>query len=274
MKIVFKEWHTIAGWLRLGAIIGIVALFVFKLDLTKLIFKKTVEEMKGPVITETMTAAQYTEIAELMNRANMEKPEVAQPQIMETGKIVTAPITNTIPESTTAPETESPRTGSFYRYTDDNGVFVIVDDPEKVPSRYRAKMKVSEGSDMQRTAVVIRNNRVYVPVSIGYQGRTIKVQLLLDTGATGVTISQEIAQQLGIRPDNSRRSIITIADGTKIIGYNTTADFVNVGPKTKQGIMLHVMPRQGREDSGLLGMSFLADFEHTLDVKSQVIKWL
>jgi hypothetical protein len=35
-----------------------------------------------------------------------------------------------------------------------------------------------------------------------------------------------------------------------------------------------IIPKEDAEETGLLRMSFLADFQHTIDLKAGVIKWL
>ena len=102
----------------------------------------------------------------------------------------------------------------------------------------------------------------------------VTVSLLIDTGATGVVISPAIAQRLGIRLEEVTQGVTTVADGRKITNYNAIADFVAVGPKTKKALHLSILPHENNEETGLLGMSFLADFPHILDVKSQVITWM
>lgn len=174
----------------------------------------------------------------------------------------------------TQPQPEIQRTGAFYTFTDKNGMVSIVNELERVPSRYRSNMKVSTGSNIQTTAVIIRNNQIHVPVTIGYQGRTVSVYLQLDTGATGIVISPAIAQRLGIRREATRQGITTIADGSKVQTYITPADYITVGQKTKRALDLNIIPRVGGEETGLLGMSFLADFPHMIDTKAQVIKWM
>lgn len=174
------------------------------------------------------------------------------------------------------PQPEENRAGAIYTFTDENGVLTMVSDREKVPNRYRANMKVSSasGSNPKTTAVIVRDNRIYVPVTIGYRGKMVTVSLLIDTGATGVMISPAIAQRLGIRLEETTQGVITVADGRKITNFNAIADFIAVGPKTKRALQVNILPHENDEETGLLGMSFLADFPHMLDTKSQVIKWM
>lgn len=177
-------------------------------------------------------------------------------------------------ESYIQPQEETPRTGAFYTYTDKSGVVAIVNDIEKVPSLYRSSMKVSGESNVHSTAVIIKNNQIHVPVTINYQGQTVSVYLKLDTGATEIVISPAIAKRLGIREEATRKGISTIADGSRVVTKIAPADFVTVGNKAKSQIDLHIIPRAGNEETGLLGMSFLGDFPHMIDMKAQVIKWM
>ncbi|MDD2540644.1 MAG: retropepsin-like aspartic protease [Desulfuromonadaceae bacterium] len=171
---------------------------------------------------------------------------------------------------------EDSHAGAIYTFTDGNGILTMVSDKEKVPIRYRANMKVSSasGSNSKTTAVTVRDNRIYVPVTIGYRGKMVTVSLLIDTGATGVMISPAIAQRLGIRLEETTQGVTTVADGRKIANFNAVTDFVAVGPKTKRALQVNILPHESNEETGLLGMSFLADFPHMLDTKAQVIKWM
>lgn len=235
-----------------AAILSIAVVFftyvVFKIDFTRLIFGKIGEPAE-------------------------ETNQVTQSKIEPTRVITKEPILSEIKPP--SPQPESDVVGSIYRYTDKNGVLAMVDSLEKVPSRYRANMKVSGIPDnTKRTAVIVRNNQVFVPVCIGYRGKMVNVYLLLDTGATGVTISPAVAQHLGIMPEDTKQGVSILADGTTRPNASATAAFVSVGPKTKQNLELHIMPRAGGEETGLLGMSFLSEFSHMVDVKAGVIKWM
>lgn len=100
------------------------------------------------------------------------------------------------------------------------------------------------------------------------------MQLVVDTGATGVTILQAVAEKLGVRTEDTKPGSITVADGSKVAAAHITADKVKVGPKTVRNIELVVIPSVGDQYTGLLGMSFLGEFPHVLDVKAKTIKWL
>jgi len=212
----------------------------------------------------------------IFGEINQAKQHQEQSSVIEEAKTSQVAVEETTNNNTRPQQPESTNGSSIYRYVDDSGIIVMVSDLDRVPTRYRAKMRVLAGytHSQNATSVIFRDNQVYVPVSIGYQGRTVNVQLLLDTGATGVIISPSIARKLGIVEASGRQNLITLADGSKINSYIVMAEHITVGPKSKKDIALQVIPREGSEESGLLGMSFLADFPHMIDTRSQVIKWM
>src|SRR5450631_2777393 len=111
------------------------------------------------------------------------------------------------------PRPENIRDGSIYRYEDDNGLIVMVDELDKVPVRYRAKMKSSSGLyGQQRTAVKVQNNQIWVPVTIAHRGRTVTTLLLLDTGATNTSISPALARRLGVQTSETSSGRASLAE--------------------------------------------------------------
>lgn len=222
--------------------------FIFKINFTKLIFGE---------IKTTQTVAE-----------GVTKPYVQKSAITEIS-------TGNQKEPSSQTSIIAPKRGDIYRYIDQNGTIVMVSDLEKVPSRYRSSMTVLSGSNnTQSTPINVNNNQIYVSATINYQGRTVKVQLLVDTGATGISISPSVARKLGIQEGQGKQVSTTLADGRKTFSYEVIAEQVTVGPKSKRNMNLQIMPRKGNEETGLLGMSFLGDFPHMIDTKSQVIKWM
>ncbi|MDD5285763.1 MAG: retropepsin-like aspartic protease [Desulfuromonadaceae bacterium] len=162
---------------------------------------------------------------------------------------------------------DAAQSGKIFMHTDANGVVSMTDDIDKMPSSYKEKEK-------EKTAVIVKRNQIYVPVTIGYQGRSVNVYLILDTGATGVTISPAIARRLGIKTENTRQGFSIIADGSKVVTHIATADFVSVGPKIKRAIDILILPHASGLETGLLGMNFLGEFPHMINMKAQVINWM
>lgn len=126
----------------------------------------------------------------------------------------------------------------LFQYTDKDGVIVMVDDEGKIPSQYRKKVKnnrSSSGGD-RYTGVIIRGNKVLVPVTLSFRNETVQARLLLDTGASVTAISQQLANRLGIKHEHTNRTVGRVADGSFITAYNTIVDYMQVGPKTKQSV--------------------------------------
>lgn len=79
----------------------------------------------------------------------------------------------------------------------------------------------------------------------------VPVEVLVDTGATTVTVPEPLARRLGL--PRGRRVLATTANGT-IVTYATRLDSVQLG-----GLIMHNVPAtiNPNHDEILLGMSFL-----------------
>jgi predicted aspartyl protease len=166
----------------------------------------------------------------------------------------------------------------FFQYTDQNGTVVIVDDESKIPQKYRKKTRTTKadpGGGSKSTAVRVKNNQVSVPVRFGYRNTTVDAWLLLDTGASTTLISTDLADRLGIKPDNTQLSLSQVADGRVVKSFRTHVDYMAVGPKMKHNAEVSIMPSNGTGlgFDGLLGMNFLVDFHYHLNMNSQTIEW-
>jgi len=171
-------------------------------------------------------------------------------------------------------QTQGAKVGSIYKYTDESGMIVMVDDLDKVPKKYRNKMQVTGGnSGQQRTTIKVVNNQVWVPVTISHRGRSASTWLLLDTGATNTSISPALAQRLGIQPAETVGGSATLADGRVVQTATVVVDQVTVGPKSKQSLNVQIIPRANGEETGLLGMNFLGDFPHMIETGAGIIRW-
>ncbi len=83
------------------------------------------------------------------------------------------------------------------------------------------------------------------------------VVFLLDTGASDVSVAQDLARQLGLR----RGAPLTMQTaGGLVTGYATRLDSVRLGDIEQRGVRASINP-QAVDDQVLLGMSFLRHLE-------------
>lgn len=79
-----------------------------------------------------------------------------------------------------------------------------------------------------------------------------KVKVLVDTGATGVAISQDIADKLNLKSINAVRTNTANGDS---IGYMVRLESVQIGGVSASNVAAMIAP--GLDGDVLLGMSFL-----------------
>lgn len=107
-----------------------------------------------------------------------------------------------------------------------------------------------------RVQVVLEQNRSGHYVATARINRT-PVQVLVDTGATDVSIPAALAGKLGL--ERGARVMVTTANGTVPV-YTTRLDRIRLGDIVLRDIRATINPH-GQADFVLLGMSFLRRLE-------------
>ncbi len=133
-----------------------------------------------------------------------------------------------------------------------------------------------EAEHLKKTVTKVRilKNRVLVPVTMGYYGREITVELLLDTGASITAVSSNVAEQLELGA--GKRSAARVAGGGIVRTRIVKIEYLKVGPKIYNEPAIMVFKKKGpaQDFHGLLGQDFLLNFVYTIDYEKSLIVWL
>ncbi|MFW1676867.1 retropepsin-like aspartic protease family protein [Pontibacter sp. JAM-7] len=104
--------------------------------------------------------------------------------------------------------------------------------------------------------VVLQRNRAGHYIAPGTING-VAVRFLLDTGATSVSIPQQVAERIGLK--RGTRYQVRTASGTADV-YTTELDHIELGGISLDNIRAHINPHMAG-DTVLLGMSFMQHLE-------------
>ena len=182
----------------------------------------------------------------------------------------------------------------IFSYRDDKGAIHFTDDISKIPKQYRnreqgvRKHREARGAyratpqpsvAIELPGSVSSNGEVQVPlIPVGggnflietvLNGR-VKARLMLDTGASLITLTEEIGNKLGVSPySNSAELPFNTAGGENWMPL-VALEMVAVGSAetrlVEASINSHI-----KEIDGLLGMSFLGDFRFEIDRTNKLL---
>ena len=138
------------------------------------------------------------------------------------------------------------------------GIYSIVDNIQNPNKSFRLgndaqSVTLKRGLDGHYRAEALINNQ--------------KVDVLIDTGATGVAISQAIADKLGLKSIDAVRTNTANGDS---VGYMVRLESVKVGGVEAQNVAAMIAP--GLDGDVLLGMSYLGRMDVRLFKNEMTIK--
>ncbi|MDD5409722.1 MAG: retropepsin-like aspartic protease [Candidatus Omnitrophica bacterium] len=142
---------------------------------------------------------------------------------------------------------------------------------EKVKAQERAKeAELLREYEPKQVNVDKQSGHVMVTTTLN---KKVKANLILDTGASLILLSNKIAGNLGINTNaNSATPVeLIVADGRRIKARMVILDTVSVQDSEVKNIEAAILPEKESAsipEDGLLGMSFLKKFNFKIDQKN------
>ncbi|MFA6130170.1 MAG: retropepsin-like aspartic protease [Candidatus Omnitrophota bacterium] len=142
---------------------------------------------------------------------------------------------------------------------------------EKIKAQERAKeAELLREYEPKQVNVDKQSGHVMVTTTLN---KKVKANLILDTGASLILLSNKIAGNLGINTDaNSATPVeLIVADGRRIKAKMVILDTVSVQDSEVKNIEAAILPEKESAsipEDGLLGMSFLKKFNFKIDQKN------
>jgi hypothetical protein len=173
-----------------------------------------------------------------------------------------------------------------YRYVDKNGVVFWERDQAKIPAEYRSSATLNYGGaesgsatsavpkgQPRVTSIRIVDNQIIVPVVFKNKRRTVKANMILDTGASVTTLYSKLAADLRLNKNKHKKVRSVSANGASTTTRLTRVDAIEVDGKKHTKSEVLIMPHSNIGADGLLGNSYLRHFSFTIDYEKQLLRW-
>jgi len=176
----------------------------------------------------------------------------------------------------------SPSHSAIYKWKDENGKTHFTDNLSKIPPQYRKKgeLKTMKGAPAESSDPVkllfgeTQSNSYAIPVKPHGEGHfivevqingNVTANLMVDTGATMVILSERLGEQLGIDNKKDFPSMSFNTAGGKVESPLFVLESLKIGEAEVFGLEASTNPNFKGAVDGLLGMSFLGEFKVEID---------
>lgn len=113
---------------------------------------------------------------------------------------------------------------------------------------------------------ITKNGHMFLKMRLNNRNEYIDDWFLLDTGATSVLLTRQMARRLHLDLSSAPSVRTSIADGSVAMGKQIVLDSMSVGDIIVHQVQAIVLLNSGKNAKGLLGMSFLDKFDINIDV--------
>lgn len=161
----------------------------------------------------------------------------------------------------------------IYQWTDRDGITHASNDLDNVPSAYRGRAEIishqERGNNVAEEYVIPfeKGSSGIILVQV-FLNDTIPARMVLDTGASLVLISAELAGRMDPAASAHTGGKIRLKTaGGDVEGRSILIDKIDLGNAVRESIRAAVSAQKGAFDGfdGLLGLSFLEGFNVTID---------
>jgi clan AA aspartic protease (TIGR02281 family) len=182
--------------------------------------------------------------------------------------------------------------GTVYKWTDQNGKVHFTDNLWAIPPEYRHQAVERRGATPSQRPLDMPGSQLsslsaadttadkHYTVPIRRTGNTLlvdvvvdnflKSRLMVDTGATFTVISKSMARQLSLNLDNAAVIPLQSVSGV-FLAPLTKVKSITVGEATAHDVEVVVHDIAQGSTGGLLGMSFLDNFQVTINTTAEIM---
>ncbi len=141
--------------------------------------------------------------------------------------------------------------------------------PSSVFAMNERRLKKFEDTVLSDNIDIHRGQGQLWEISVEFNGKNPQI-LEVDTGASLIALSYEVAKAAGLTPSSEDPTIkMQLADGSVVEAKKVIATSVRVGKFQIEKCPVAVMPAELKQAGNMLGQSFLKHFTYKIDTEKE-----